>query len=61
MSVPHDEPQKVVSEKAENWLDNARKQLIPNKVDWSVSDYLQVELMVPIIILCHFFHLLSSV
>ena len=36
MSVPHEEGARNVGGKTENWLQNARKQLIPNKVDWSV-------------------------
>ena len=38
MSVPHGSEQKTenASDRTEDWLHNARKQLIPNKVDWSV-------------------------
>ena len=39
MSVPQGVEQDTenISERTETWLCNARKQLIPNKVDWSVS------------------------
>lgn len=37
MSVPHGSEQKTENANdKEDWLHNARKQLIPNKVDWSV-------------------------
>lgn len=38
MSVPHQETSRDTTEKGRNWLENARKDLIQNKVDWSVSE-----------------------
>ena len=39
MSVPHTTSKKAESEndRAENWIYNAKKEWISNKVDWSVN------------------------
>eukprot|EP00795_Rhopilema_esculentum_P005409 gene5409-575_t len=37
MSVPHSDTPSHVEGRAENWFQNARKQVFPDKVDWSTS------------------------
>ena len=37
MSVPHSDTPSNVEGRDENWFQNARKQVFPDKVDWSVS------------------------